>query len=90
MKRKNQNKCYRARVVTLIIVFKNIHQIFRPITFLKNMLITDQYVGTNYCLITSVINTLTTLLFEDFYTTRIQGLKTLEDTMRTPAAFLFY
>ena len=44
MKRKNQNKCYRARTVTLIIVFKNIYQIFRPITLLKHMLITNQYV----------------------------------------------
>ena len=30
--------------VTLIIVLKNIYQIFRPITFLKHMLITNQYV----------------------------------------------
>ena len=44
MKRKNQNKCYRARAVTLIIVFKNIYQIFRPITLLKHILITNQYV----------------------------------------------
>ena len=44
MKRKNQNKCYRARAVTLIIVFKNIYQMFRPITLLKHMLITNQYV----------------------------------------------
>ena len=43
-KKKNQNKCYRARAVTLIIVFKNIYQIFRPITLLKHMLITSQYV----------------------------------------------
>ena len=44
MKRKNQNKCYRARAVTSIIVFKNIYQIFGPITLLKHMLITNQYV----------------------------------------------
>ena len=44
MERKNQNKCYRARAVTLIIVFKNIYQIFCPITLLKHMLITNQYV----------------------------------------------
>ena len=44
MKRKNQNKCYHARAVTVIIVFKNIYQIFRPITLLKHMLITNQYV----------------------------------------------
>ena len=44
MKRKNQNKCYRARAVTVIIVFKNIYQIFRPITLLRHMLITNQYV----------------------------------------------
>ena len=44
MKRKNQNKCYRALAVTLIIVFKNIFQIFRPITLPKHMLITNQYV----------------------------------------------
>ena len=43
MKRKNQNKCYRAHAVTLIIVFKNIYQIFRPITLLKHML-NNQYV----------------------------------------------
>ena len=54
MKRKNQNKCYRTRVVTLIIVFRNIYQIFRSIT-LKYMLI------TNYCLTNSVINILATL-----------------------------
>ena len=44
MKRKNQNKCYRALAVTLIIVFENIFQIFRPITLPKHMLITNQYV----------------------------------------------
>ena len=44
MKRKNQNKCYRARAVILIIEFKNICQIFRPITLLKHMLITSQHV----------------------------------------------
>ena len=48
--RKNQNKCYCARVVTLIIVFKNIYQIFRLITPLKHMLITNQYVATNFCI----------------------------------------
>ena len=59
MKRKNQKKCYRARVVILMIVFTNIYHfnIYTP--------------------------------SEDFCTTRIQGLKTLEDTMRRPAAFLF-
>ena len=45
MKRKNQNKRYCARVVTLIIVLMNIYQIFRPITLLKHMLITNQYVA---------------------------------------------
>ena len=44
MKRKNQNKCYRARAVILTIVFKNIYQIFRPITLLRHTLITNQYV----------------------------------------------
>ena len=44
MKRKNQNKCYRALAVTLIIVFKNMYQTLRPITLLKHMLITNQYV----------------------------------------------
>ena len=43
MKGKNQNKCYRARAITLIIVLKNINQIFRPITLLKHMSITNQY-----------------------------------------------
>ena len=33
-----------ARAVTLIIVFKNIFQMFRPVTLLKHMLITNQYV----------------------------------------------
>ena len=61
MKRKNQNKCYRARAVILIIVFKNIYQLFRPITLLKHMLITNQC-ATNYYLINSLINALTTLL----------------------------
>ena len=44
MKRKNQNKCYRARAVKLMIVFKNIYQIFCPVTLLKYMLIISQYV----------------------------------------------
>ena len=44
MKRKNQNKYYRARAVTLIILFGNIYQILHPITLLKHMLITNQYV----------------------------------------------
>ena len=44
MKRENQNKCYCARAVTLIILFKNIYQIVRPITLLKHILITNQYV----------------------------------------------
>ena len=44
MKRKSQNKCYHARAVTLVIVFQNIYQIFRSITLLKHMLITNQYV----------------------------------------------
>ena len=34
-----------ARVVTLIIALSNIDQIFRPITLLKRMLITNQYVA---------------------------------------------
>ena len=42
MKRKSQNKCYHTRAVTLIIVFKNIYQIFCPVTLLKHMLITNQ------------------------------------------------
>ena len=33
-----------ARAVILITVFKNICQIFHPITLLKHMLITSQYV----------------------------------------------
>ena len=62
MQRKNQNKCYRACVVTLIIVFKYTYQMFRPITLLKHMLITNQYVATNYRLINSVTDTLTSVL----------------------------
>ena len=51
IKRKNQNKCYRARtldrarVVTLMIALRNIYQIFRPITPFKHMLRTKQYVA---------------------------------------------
>ena len=48
MKRKNQNKCYRARAVTLMIVFKNIYQIFPPITLVKCMFITNQYVQRHF------------------------------------------
>ena len=44
MKPKTQNKCYCARAVTSIIVFMNIYQIFCPITLLKHMLITNEYV----------------------------------------------
>ena len=63
MKRKYQNKSYSARVVTLIIMFQNIYQIFRPIILLKHMLVTNQYVAKNYCLINSVIKTLTAVLW---------------------------
>ena len=42
MKRKNKNKCYRARAVTLIIAFKNIYQSLDII--ITHMLITNQYV----------------------------------------------
>ena len=45
----------------LIIVFKNIDQIFRPITLVKHVLITSRYVATNYCLSDRLINALTTL-----------------------------
>ena len=62
MKRKNQKKYHCTRVVTLIIVFRNIYQIFRPITLFKHMLITNQYATTNDCLIKSIINNLITLL----------------------------
>ena len=83
MKGKNQNKCYGARVVMLIIVFNpllhksmdwflydnglrqervtNIYKYFIQSHF-SNMLITNRYVATNYCLNNSVINILTTLL----------------------------
>ena len=53
---------YRTCVVTLIIVFKNTDPMFRPITLLKHMLITNQYVATNYRLINSVTDTLTSVL----------------------------
>ena len=65
MKRENHNKCYRARAVTLIIVFKNIYQIFRPITLLKHMY--QSICATNYCLINCVINTVTTFLRRTLY-----------------------
>ena len=62
MKRKNQNKYYCVRVVTLIIAFVNIYKVFRPITLLKHILITNKFVAENSCLLNSVINTLTTLV----------------------------
>ena len=74
MKIKNQNKCYYARVVTLIIALTNIYQIFCPITLPKHMLIANIY------------NTPS----GDFYATRIQSINTLEHTMQRPATFLFY
>ena len=42
--KKKSKQMLPARAVTLIIVFKNIYQIFRPATLLKHMLITNQYV----------------------------------------------
>ena len=42
LKRKDQNKYYCARVVTLIFMLVNICQIFSPVTLLKHMLITNQ------------------------------------------------
>ena len=50
----------------LLIAFKNIYQIFHPITFFKHMLITNQFVATDYCLINSATNTLTTILRKIF------------------------
>ena len=73
MIRKNQNKYYRARVLTLIIVVGNIYQIFRPITFFKHMTITNQNLDNSP---------------SGSYTTHIQGINTLEDTMRL-ATFCF-
>ena len=82
MKGKNINTNVAApRVVTLKLVFKNIYQIFRPITSFKHMLATNQYVATNYCLNNSVINILTTILRRIFMLRVFQNLKTLEDTM---------
>ena len=63
MTKKNQNKCYCAHVVTLVIVFNNIYQIYRPITLLEHMLMTNKYVANNYGLINGVINTSATLLW---------------------------
>ena len=63
MTKKNQNKCYCAHVVTLVIVFRNIYQIYRPITLLEHMLMTNKYVANNYGLINGVINTSATLLW---------------------------
>ena len=48
MERKNQNKCWTVRVV-----LRNIYQIFRPITLLKHMLITNQFAAYIYCSINS-------------------------------------
>ena len=44
-KKKKTKNVTAVRVVTLIIVLKNIYQIFRPTTLLKHMLITNQYVA---------------------------------------------
>ena len=57
MKRKNQNKFYRPRVVTLIIVFRYVYQMFRQIILLKHMLTTNQYDAWNYFLINNVLTT---------------------------------
>ena len=77
MKRKNQNKSYRARVVTFIIVFKNIYQVFRQIILPKHMSITmsitNQCVAANYCLINSAIDTLRTLLWRIFVLRLFKG-----------------
>ena len=43
MKTKNKKKYYRTRVVTLMLVFVNISEIFCPMILLKHMLITNQY-----------------------------------------------
>ena len=51
---------------TLVIVFRNIYQIFRPITLLEHMLMTNKYVAYNYSLINGVINTSATLLWNIF------------------------
>ena len=66
MAKKNQNKCYCAHVVTLVIVFRNIYQIFCPITLLEHMLMTNKYVAYNYGLINGVINTSAKLLWNIF------------------------
>ena len=83
MEKKNQSKYYRALVVTLIIVLRNIYQIFCPITLSKHMLTTSQYIAYQY---NSVINTLMTLLRRVFYTTCIQDVNTVEDTMNLQLA----
>ena len=63
-KEKKQNKCYRAPAVTLILCLKISIKYFVKSHF-SNMLITT-ICATNYCLINSVINTLTTLLRRTF------------------------
>ena len=50
IKRKKQNNCC-ALVVTLIIMFVNIYQIFLPITLLEHVLTTNQFISKDYCLI---------------------------------------
>ena len=74
MKRKNKKKYYRACLVTLIIMFINIDQMFHPIKLLKHVLVTNQDDTPSV----------------DFYTARIQGMNTLEDAMRITVTFLFY
>ena len=52
--------------------FDNVFQIFRPITLLQHMLITNQYFGTNQGLINSGITTLMTLLWRNFILWKVQ------------------
>ena len=83
--KKKSKQMLHACAVTLIIVFiSNIYQILRSIT--ETYVKTNQHVATNYCIINSLINTLTRPFWRIVFWT-------LEDTMQRPAdkiAFLFY
>ena len=63
MKRKYQNKYYRARVVTLTYM---LIKSFRPINTSQIYVNNQSMCSINYCLINSVINTLTRVLRWNF------------------------
>ena len=73
-KRKNQSKYDRTGVAALIFMFMS------PITLLRHILIPNQSAPWNYCLINSVINSLTALLCLVFIL-RVFKIKTMRRTV---------